>query len=85
MAEKALRQAGLKVSEGLHGDWDPDADVVLLGWVHDELQIATRKGLEEKVSAILIETGRRAGEPFASWKCPTDVEVKAGSNWAECH
>lgn len=85
MAEKALVDAGLKLSEGLHGDWDPDADVVLLGWIHDELQVAVRDGLEEKVSAILIETGRQAGSPFATWKCPTDVEVKAGANWAECH
>lgn len=85
MAEKGLKDAGLKVSEGLHGDWDPDADVVILGWVHDELQVAVRNGLEEKVSAILIEAGRKAGEPFASWKCPTDVEVKAGQNWADCH
>ena len=85
MAEQALMDAGLKVSEGLHGDWDPDADVVLLGWIHDELQVAVRKGLEEKVTAILTDTGRRAGEPFATWKCPTDVEVKPGANWAECH
>lgn len=85
MAEKALVDAGLKLSEGLGDDWDPEADVVFLGWIHDELQVAVREGLEEKVSAILIETGRRAGEPFASWKCPTDVEVKPGANWAECH
>lgn len=85
MAEKALRDAGLKLSEALHGDWDAGADVVFLGWIHDELQVAVRNGLEEKVSAILIECGRRAGDPFASWRCPTDVEVKAGSNWAECH
>ena len=85
MAEKAIQDAGFKLSEGLYEDWDRDADVVFLGWVHDELQVAVRKGLEEKISAILIETGRRAGEPFASWKCPTDVEVKQGSNWAICH
>ncbi|MBB3910123.1 DNA polymerase [Sphingomonas desiccabilis] len=85
MAEKALVEAGFKLSEGLGEDWDRDADVVFLGWIHDELQVAVREGLEEKVSAILIETGRQAGAPFASWKCPTDVEVKPGANWAECH
>jgi DNA polymerase I-like protein with 3'-5' exonuclease and polymerase domains len=85
MAEKALVDAGFKLSDGLHGDWDPEADVVFLGWIHDELQVAVREGLEDQVSAILIQTGREAGNPFASWKCPTDVEVKAGANWAECH
>jgi DNA polymerase I len=84
-AEQALVDAGLKLSEGLGDEWDRDADVVFLGWIHDELQVAVREGLEEKVSAILIETGRQAGEPFASWKCPTDVEVKPGANWGECH
>lgn len=84
-AEQALVDAGLKLSEGLGETWDREADVVFLGWIHDELQVAVREGLEEKVSAILIETGRRAGSPFASWKCPTDVEVKPGANWAECH
>ncbi len=84
-AEKAIMDAGLKVSEGLGEDWDADADVVILGWVHDELQVAVRHGLEEQVSAILIEAGRKAGDPFASWKCPTDVEVKQGTDWATCH
>ncbi|WP_084238362.1 DNA polymerase [Sphingomonas asaccharolytica] len=85
LAEKALVDAGFKLSDALHGDWDPEADVVFLGWIHDELQVAVRQGLEDQVSAILIETGRRAGEPFVSWKCPTDVDVKPGANWAECH
>ena len=84
-AEKALVDAGLKLSEGLGPDWDRDADVVFLGWIHDELQVAVREGLEDQVSAILIETGRQAGTPFASWRCPTDVEVKVGTNWATCH
>lgn len=84
-AEQAIRDAGLKVSEGLGPDWDKDADVVILGWIHDEIQVAVRAGLEEKVSALIIDAGRRAGEPFASWRCPTDVEVKPGQNWADCH
>lgn len=84
-AEQSIIASGLKVSQGLGEDWDKDADVVFLGWIHDEVQVAVREGLEEQVSAILIEAGRRAGAPFASWKCPTDVEVKAGRNWAECH
>ena len=77
MAEKALVASGLK-----HG-WD--GDFVFLGVVHDECQVAVRIGLEEQVSAILIETGRHAGDKFPSWKCPTDVDVKPGDNWAECH
>lgn len=85
MAEKAIVDAGLKLSEGLGAEWDKDADVVFLGWIHDEIQVAVREGLEEKVSALIIEAGRRAGDPYPSWKCPTDVETKTGRNWADCH
>src|SRR3546814_14083127 len=67
-AEDALVAAGLK-----HG-WD--GDFVFLGFIHDEIQLGVRKGLEDKVSAILIDAARRAGDPFPSWRCPTDGDVK---------
>jgi DNA polymerase I-like protein with 3'-5' exonuclease and polymerase domains len=76
-AEQALVDAGLK-----HG-WD--GDFAILGWVHDELQVACRAGLEDQIAAILVETARRAGDPFPSWRCPTDGDAKIGANWAECH
>lgn len=76
-AEDALVASGLK-----HG-WD--GDFVVLGWIHDELQVAVREGLEDRVSTILVETARRAGDPFKSWRCPTDGDAKVGANWADCH
>lgn len=76
-AEQALIDAGLK-----HG-WD--GDFVFLGWIHDELQIAVREGLEAKVEALIVEAARKAGDPFPAWRCPTDGDCKVGSNWAECH
>jgi DNA polymerase I len=76
-AEDALLAGGLK-----HG-WD--GDFVFLGWIHDELQIAVRDGLEDRVANILVETARQAGSPFASWRCPTDGDAKIGLNWADCH
>lgn len=86
MAEKELEAAGFRNSQGLHGDWDPEADFVFLGWIHDELQVAVKHPQHvDRITEILIDAGRRAGDPFVSWKCPTDVEVKAGTNWATCH
>lgn len=75
--EDALKASGLK-----HG-WD--GDFVFLGWIHDEIQLAVREGLEDKVSEICIATARAAGDPFPSWNCPLDGEAKIGRNWAECH
>jgi len=76
-AEQALIDAGLR-----HG-WD--ADFVFLGLIHDEAQLAVRKGLEAQVEAILVQAAREAGNPFPSWRCPTDGDTKVGANWAECH
>lgn len=75
--EDALIAAGLKHS------WQ--GDFVILGWIHDELQIAVREGLEDQVAAIVLEAARAAGNPFPTWRCPTDGDTKIGRNWAECH
>ncbi|TFU06146.1 DNA polymerase [Polymorphobacter arshaanensis] len=65
-SEDALKAAGLR-----HG-WD--GDFVILGWIHDELQIAVRDvdGLVAKVAEIVIGVARDVGRHFPSWKCPTD-------------
>lgn len=76
-AEQTLIDAGLR-----HG-WD--GDFVFLGIIHDEGQLAVRKGLEAQVEAILVQAAREAGNPFPSWRCPTDGDTKVGANWAECH
>jgi hypothetical protein len=76
-AEDALVAAGLT-----HG-WG--GDFVILGWIHDELQIAVKDGLEDQVAEIVVAAARKAGDPFPTWKCPTDGDVIVGANWAECH
>ena len=77
LAEEKLQAAGLR-----HG-WD--GDYVFLGWIHDEAQLAVRGPAAEQVSAILRDAGREAGEAYATWHCPTAVEVISGHNWADCH
>jgi len=77
-ADDKLRSLGLK-----HG-WD--GDYVFLSYSHDEYQLAVRDDPEliSTVKQVLIETGRAAGDPY-NFKCPLDVDVKQGLNWAECH
>lgn len=74
--EDALLAKGLK-----HG-WD--GDFAFVGWVHDEVQIAVREGLQDVVAEIAVATARKAGEPFG-FGCPLDGEAKVGLNWAETH
>jgi hypothetical protein len=75
--EDALITAGFK-----HG-WD--GDFVFLGFIHDEIQVAVREGLEETVMPIIVQAARDVGKAFPSWRCPTDGDCKVGMNWAECH
>jgi DNA polymerase-1 len=60
------------------------ADYFIVGWIHDELQVAVREGLEKTVGAILVGCARRAGKPFG-FKVPLDSSYTIGSNWAETH
>lgn len=76
-ADDALQAAGFK-----HG-WD--GDYVFLGWIHDEIQIASRGGIKDQIAAIVVECARKAGDPFPQWRCPLDGEAKHGSSWADCH
>lgn len=77
LIKENLDAAGLK-----HG-WD--GDYVFLAFVHDEFQVAVRDRHIDAVTEALKDAGRRAGDVFTSWDCPTEVDVKLGHNWAECH
>lgn len=67
---------------GLKYGWD--GDFTLLGWIHDELQLAYRGPDEEAFGQMVAECARKAGDHF-NFKCPVDAEFKLGNNWAECH
>jgi DNA polymerase-1 len=74
--EDTLQGQGLK-----HG-WD--GDYAFLAWVHDEVQIAVRPGLEELVGTTAITMAAEAGRRF-DFACPLTAEYKTGSNWSETH
>jgi hypothetical protein len=73
---KELLAAGYK--------WGWDGDFVFLGWIHDELQVACRKGLGDKIGEILVREARRAGEPYG-FRIKLDSKYVKGRNWAETH
>lgn len=59
-------------------------DYYYLGWVHDEVQIAAKKGLENIVGDTAVRCAVQVGEDF-KFRCPLAAEYKVGTNWAECH
>ena len=61
-----------------------DGDFVICGWVHDELQVACRQGLETQVGELLVKCAKAAGDPYKV-KVKLDSSYKVGSNWAETH
>ena len=59
-------------------------DYYYLGWCHDEVQIAVRKGLEEAVGQTAVLVAPQVGEAF-KFRCPLAAEYRQGASWAETH
>jgi hypothetical protein len=70
------------LADGLRWGWD--GDFGFLGWIHDELQIACRNGLGDRIGALLTTAARGAGEPF-KFRIALDSEYKIGKTWADTH
>jgi len=56
----------------------------IVGWIHDECQIAVRKGYEQDVCDISGRCAREAGESF-KFRLPINAEAAVGQNWAATH
>lgn len=61
-----------------------NGDFVFGLWVHDEIQVWVREGLEEEASAILVKAAQEAGAPY-NFRLRLDSEAKVGTNWAQTH
>lgn len=75
--DKAAQAKGLKY--GWDGDW------VMLGWIHDEVQLGfNSKGDYEEFGQMVVKAAETAGE-FFEFKCPIGAEFKAGQTWYDTH
>lgn len=59
-------------------------DCTIVGWIHDEVQIAVRKGQEEYVGNLAQRCAKEAGEAY-SLRIPIDAEYAVGRSWADTH
>jgi DNA polymerase I-like protein with 3'-5' exonuclease and polymerase domains len=60
------------------------SDYRIVAFIHDELQIMVRKGLEETVGTTCQQVAVKVGVDLGM-KCPLAAEYKTGANWAETH
>jgi DNA polymerase-1 len=67
-------------------NWDDpwSGDFVFVLWVHDEVQLCVREGLEEEIGNIIVQAARKAGDPYG-FRVPLDSEWVKGSNWEDTH
>jgi DNA polymerase I len=67
-------------------NWDNPwlGDFVFVLWVHDEVQLCVRQGLEEEIGNIIVEAARKAGVPFG-FRVPLDSEWVKGRTWEDTH
>jgi len=61
-----------------------DGDYVIVGFIHDEIQVACKAELAEDVGRQLVNCARAAGNPF-NFRIPLDSSYKIGDTWADTH
>lgn len=74
--DKAAKERGLVY--GWDGDW------TMLGWIHDEVQLAVKEPLAEEFGQMVIQAAASAGEYF-NFKLPIGAEAHIGKTWADTH
>ncbi len=79
-----VKTATVILHELLDEKYSYGKDWAMVAHVHDEMQLQVRKGLEEDVGKLAVESIKLAGQKY-SFRCPLDGEYKIGRNWAETH
>ena len=61
-----------------------DKDYQQVAFIHDEIQVLVREGLEDEVGKIAVEAITNSGT-LLNLRVPLTGEYTFGSNWAETH
>jgi DNA polymerase I-like protein with 3'-5' exonuclease and polymerase domains len=67
-------------------NWDDpwSGDFVFVLWVHDEVQLCVREGLEEEIGNIIVECAQKAGIPYGL-RVRLDSKAVSGDSWKDTH
>ena len=71
--EKMIRAKGYTTEEA-----------AIVAFVHDEVQIIVKEGLEDDIGEITKKAIKKTEEKYG-FKCPLDSEFDVGRSWAETH
>nr|WP_228747874.1 DNA polymerase [Bradyrhizobium sp. BR 10289] len=61
-----------------------DGDFVFVLFIHDEVQLCVREGLEEEIGNIIVKAAQESGEPYG-FRVRLDSEYSFGRTWADTH
>ena len=70
--DKALKEQGL------------DEACPQVAWVHDEIQLDVKVGMEDDIGKLAVQSIERAGKHF-NIRCELTGEYNVGNNWADTH
>ena len=59
-------------------------DVTVVAFIHDEVQLLVRKGLEDEVGK-LIQQAMKDTEAYYKFRCTLDSEYNYGNDWSSTH
>jgi DNA polymerase-1 len=61
-----------------------EEDIAIVAFIHDEVQIQVREGLEEKVGEI-TQRAMRETEQYYKFRCRLDADYNVGRTWEATH
>ena len=74
IVDKNLRAAGYSYE-----------DVAQMAWVHDEIQLAVKEGIEPDIIKKIVEDAAIESGVYYDMRIPINAESAHGTNWATCH
>lgn len=78
------KQWYVQIEQMLQAEGYTEEDVAIVAFIHDEVQIQVKQGLEDAVGNLVIRAMHQV-ERIYDFKCPLDSEFTYGRNWAETH
>lgn len=74
----------VQIEQDLRSEGYTEDDVAIVAFVHDEVQIQVRQGIEDAIGNVIKQAMHKV-ERYYNFKCPLDSEYTYGQNWADTH